>query len=187
MAELLTHEDLPVDLSSLPPGDPSPAGAVTCGQRAVDLCESLEGGTTRAAFMRAHLAGTAQNFEERAERYAHMLATDLSPYWRGLAIESLQHSLNPLQRYREMADLGEGLLAHDPMRPVATFNTLIAQVWMRQDAQLEASMKRFRHSLVGVPDPEYWAGVLTEDAPWIAEQMGRDLDDILRSMAPPGY
>jgi DNA-directed RNA polymerase specialized sigma24 family protein len=187
MAELLTHEDLPVDLSSLPPGDPSPAGAVTCGQRAVDLCESLEGGTTRAAFMRAHLAGTAQNFEEQAERCAHMLATDLSLRWRGLVTASLQTALIGLGRFREVVDLGQPLIERNPAESDAAFNTLTAQAWMRQDAQLEASMKRFRHSLVGVPDPEYWAGVLTEDAPWIAEQMGRDLDDILRSMAPPGY
>ena len=187
MAELLTHEDLPVDLSSLPPGDPSPAGAVTCAQRAVDLCESLEGSTWRTGLIRGYLAGLARNFDEKAERCAHLMTTDLSPRRRGWVIENLQHALIALQHYREAVDLGEGLLAHGRMRPLGAFNTLIAQAWLRQDAQVDASMKRFRHSLVGVPDPEFWTGMVTEEAPWIAEQMGRDLDDILRSMAPPGY
>ena len=175
-----------LQLDPLPLANPTASSAVEVGHACLDFGEGLEGSTSRLQAARALLMKAEGSVEEGADRLLAMLNGPLTKTWYQFTQENRQYALLQLGHYELVAEIGRGLLKFEPRASDGAFNLLVALAWMGQDAEFERSVDAFRASLVGVPDPEYWSEMVAEDAEWFAEQLGRDPDDIMKRMLPPG-
>ncbi|MDG2150146.1 MAG: hypothetical protein P8N09_11555, partial [Planctomycetota bacterium] len=175
-----------LQLDPLPLANPTASSAVEVGRTCLDFAEGLEGSSERVQYLQALFVKAEGGVEEAADRLLAMLNGPLTKAWYRLVQGHRQHTLAELGQHELVAEVGRGLLKYDPMEPVGSFNLLIALAWMGQDAEFERSVDVFRASLVGVSDPDFWAGTVADEAEWFAEQLGRDPDDIMKRMLPPG-
>jgi hypothetical protein len=175
-----------LQLDPLPLANPTASSALEAGHACLDFGEGLEGDTARVQFLRAQLVRADDGVEEAADRQLAMLNGPLTKTWYQTAQEGRAAALLQVGNYELVAEIGRGLLKFEPRASLGSFNLLTALAWMGQDAEFERSVDAFRASLVGVSDPEYWSEMVAEDAEWFAEKLGRDPDDIMKRMLPPG-
>jgi RNA polymerase sigma factor (sigma-70 family) len=165
-------------LLETPVEDPSPDQAAVVARTCLGVLEQVEGATIRRRFGEAFVA-QAEADHERVISLLIPMCVEPMPEWWWLGVRWLiMAAYISSERPREAVEIGEQALRVCPTDRTLIFNTATAYSILGDDEGFDRTCAAFAASRPQCDDPEWWESFLADEIPGLAEDLGRDIEDV---------